>query len=194
MKHTTRLKALVRAFGVLASLVVVVGGVTYAALQTQPVKLTGNTIETANANLQISTDGTNFASSLAGFDFANIVPGGQAVPQGGYTFTLKNGGGTPLALKFAVTTTPSNPANVDLSKVNVILTPVSGGTAQSFNLEALINANTTGGLAINNPTQIFAGTRALFTLQISMANDAMTAASASLGNIDFAFSGLALSN
>src|SRR5438309_2343932 len=121
MKISKNFRALGRAVGVVAGVVIVVSGVTFAALQSQQDKLTGNTIETATANLQLSTDGSNYATSQAGFDFSNIVPGGQAVPQSGYNVYLKNSGGTPLALKLAVSSTPSNPSNVDLNKVNVIL-------------------------------------------------------------------------
>jgi len=187
------IKMLSRSLGIMLAVLVIAGGVTYAALQSQPIKLTGNTIETATANLQVSTDGTNFATSLAGFDFANLVPGGAAVPTGGYTFTLKNGGAVNLNLKLAVSSTPSNPSNVDLSKVNVILTP-SLGTPQTFNLQALMNAETTGGVAITAPSQLFAGTRQLFTIQVSMAIDALSGSSANLGNIDFAFTGVAVTS
>ena len=139
MKRSTRQVALLRAIGVVAAVAIIVSGVTFAALQSQQDTLTGNTIETATANLQLSTDGTAYADSYAGFDFNNIVPGGQAVPTTGYPFYLKNSGGTPLSLKMAVSSTPANPNSVDLSKVNVILTPVATGTsAQTFTLQSLI--------------------------------------------------------
>lgn len=176
--------------GVTAAILVIAGGVTYAALQSQ-VKLTGNLIETANANLQVSTDATNFTTQEAGFEFANIVPGNQ--PQTGNTITFRNSGGTALALKFSVSSTPSNSNNVDLSKVNVILTPF-GGQPQNFTLQALITANSTGGLAVTSPATIFAGARQQFTVQVSMAADALSTSSANLGNIDFAFTGVAVNN
>jgi hypothetical protein len=185
---------MVRTLGVIASVVAVVSGVTFAALQSQQVKFTGNTIETATANLSLSSDGVNFSATQTGFDFSNIVPGGQPVPQSGYSIYLKNGGGTPLALKLAVSTTPSNPNNVDLNKVNVVLTPVGSGSPQTFTLQSLITANTTGGVAITTPSELFVGNTTHFTLQVSMATDAITGSGASLGNIDFAFNGLALSN
>jgi hypothetical protein len=189
MKRLRNIKTILRFLGVVACLLIAVSGVTFAALQSQAVKLTGNSIETATANLLISTDGTNFSTAQPGFDFANIVPGGQ--PQSGYFFTLKNGGATPLALKFAVSSTPSNPANVDLSKISIRLTP-TGGVAQSFSLASLIAANSSGGLAITNPSELFVGNRITFTIDVSMAADAMTGPSASIGNIDLAFTGLAV--
>jgi len=164
-------------------------GIAYAALQSQA-KLTSNTIATATANLLLSTDGTTYSSSLSGFNFDSIVPGGAAVPQSGYSLWLKNGGGTALALKLSVSGTPSNPANADLNKVNVILTPISSGTPQSFTLQSLITSNPTGGTVITVPAQLFPGNTAIFTIKASMDSDAITGSGASLSNIDFAFTGV----
>ncbi|HXE10222.1 MAG TPA: hypothetical protein VN554_02240, partial [Verrucomicrobiae bacterium] len=97
----------VRAISVIVAVLVMVGGVTFAALQSQQDTLAGNTVETATANLQLSTDGTTYGSSRSGFDFNNLVPGGQAVPAAGYSVYLKNNGGTPLALKMAVSSVPT---------------------------------------------------------------------------------------
>ena len=194
MKQFKNFKALTRAMGVAAAAVVVVSGVTFAALQSQQVKLTGNVIQTATANLLVSPDGTNYSAAQSGFSFSNLVPGGQAMPANGYPFFLKNGGGTPLALKFALSSTPSNPDAVDLNKVNVIVTPNGGGSPQSFTLAALISANASGGVSILTPSALMPGASAQYTLQVSMTSDAVTSSSASLGNIDFAFTGLAQSN
>jgi hypothetical protein len=183
----------VRSLAIIMAVLISASGISWAALQSQPAKLTGNTIETASANLVVSTDNTNFAASLVGFDFNNLVPGGTAVPVGGYSFTLKNSSAINVNLKFAVSTTPSNPAGVDLGKVNVILTP-SGGTPQSFTLQALVNTNVSGGMAVTNPAILFAGTRQSFTVQVSMAIDAFSGSSASLGNIDFAFTAVAVTS
>jgi len=73
-------KSLIRAFGVMAAVAVIVSGVTFAALQSQQAKLTGNIIQTATANLQVSPNGSSYANSLDGFAFQNLVPGGVAVP------------------------------------------------------------------------------------------------------------------
>jgi len=179
----------IRLIGVTASILVVVSGVTFAALQSPPVKLTGNTIETATAGLQISTDGTNFAAAQNGFDFNNVVPGTSA--QGSSSFTLKNNGTTSVGLRFSVSSVPTNPAELDLSKVNVILVPTSTSQPQSFSLAALIAANASSGLAINTPAQLAVGAKAQYTIQVTMASDAISGSSASLGNLEFAFSGVA---
>jgi hypothetical protein len=190
----SRHMALLRAVSVVAAVMVIISGVAFAALQSQQDTLTGNTVETATANLQLSTDGTSYSNSHAGFDFNNIVPGGQPVPTTGYAFYLKNSGGTPLSLKMAVSSTPVNPNSVDLNKVNVVLTPVATGTsAQTFTLQSLIAASSAGGLAVTSGN-LASGASQQFKLQVSMAADAVSGSAASLGNIDFSFSGTAVSN
>jgi hypothetical protein len=194
MKQSKNFKALSRAMGVMAAVVIVVSGVTFAALQSQQVKLTGNVIQTATANLLVSPDGVNYSAAQTGFSFGGLIPGGQAMPTSGYPLYLKNAGGTPLELKFSVSTTPSNPDAVDLNKVNVIITPASGGSPQSFTLAALIAANASGGVTLLTPGSLMPGLSAQYTLQVAMTTDAITGSSASLGNIDFAFTGLAQGN
>lgn len=194
MKQLKNSKAMLRAVGVVAAVVVIVSGVTFAALQSQQVKLTGSTIQTATANLQISPDGINYSSSHAGYSFFDLVPGGAAMPVNGYSFFLQNGGGTPLSLKFAISSLPSNPDNVDLTKVNIILTPNSGGSPQSITLAALIAANASGGITVSSPNPLMPGSSAQYMLQVSLAGDAVIGSSAALGNIDFAFTGVAQSN
>ena len=182
-------RALVRAVGVVAAVVVIVSGVTFAALQSQQNVLTGNAIETATANLQLSTNGVNYASSQIGFDFSNLVPGGAAMPVAGYGFYLKNVGSTPLSLKLSVASVPSNPANVDLAKVNVLLTAVgSGSPVQTTTVQSLLSD---GGVALTSGN-LLSGVNQQYKLQISMASDAFSGPSASLGNIDFAFNGTAV--
>lgn len=196
MTRTSNQQILARSLGTIAAIIILASGVTYAALQSQQVKLTGNTIETATANLQISADGSFFANTKVGFTFNNLIPGGGASPWDGYSLWLKNSGGTPLNLKLAVSSIPTNPNNVDLTKLNVILTPVgtNAGPSQSFTLQSLIDANTTGGVAVTSPEQLFVGNTQQYTIKVSMALDAITGSTASLGNIDFAFTGQAVTN
>lgn len=192
MKRSKNFKALLHATAIMAAFAVVVGGVTFAALQSQHDTLAGNTVETATAHLLISTDGTTYGDSHAGFDFNNLVPGGQAVPTSGYSIYLRNDGGTSLALKLAVSSVPSNPNNVDLSKVNVLLTTVgSGNGAQSFSLQSLMTASATGGLDVTSSNHMNVGVAQQYKLQVSMNSDALTGSVASLGNIDFTFTGVA---
>ena len=167
------------------------GGVSFAALISQQAKLAGNTIQTATANLQISGDGSNFSNTQPGFVFSNLVPGAQASPANGYPVYLKNAGGTPLALQIAVSSLPTNPDSVDLSKVHVILTPNSGGSVQNFTLQALIGSYPAGGQAILSPSLLMPGATAQYKLQIMMDVDAVNGPSASINNVDFSFGGVA---
>jgi hypothetical protein len=183
-----RLRAAGRAVGVAAAVVVTVSGVTFAALQSQQNKLTGNIIQTATANLQISTDGVRYGNSQAGFFFSGLVPGGSAVPTSGYGIWLKNSGDADMTPKLAVTSVPTNPDNVDLSKVRVILTP-NNGTPQSYTLQSLITAAPNGGVNLTAPTVLFSGSPVAMTIKVSMDADAFIGNNTSLGNIDFTFSG-----
>ncbi|HSW85076.1 MAG TPA: hypothetical protein VLF79_00480 [Candidatus Saccharimonadales bacterium] len=187
-------RTMLRALLVTAAVVIVVSGVTFAALQSQEDILTGNTIETATANLQISKDGSNFGNSQTGFDFANLVPGGSAQPATGYSLYLKNSGSAPLALKMSIASIPTNHDNVDLSKVSVLLTTVGSGTsAQSFNLDGLIAAASTGGLSVSG-ANLTNGSIQQYKLQVSMASDAINGSSANLSNIDIVFNGVVQPN
>lgn len=191
MKKSKKPRSIKRSILLATLMVGLAGGAAYAVLQSQQNTLTGNTISTATANLQLSKDGVSFGNTQTGFGFINIVPGGAAVPTTGQPFYLKNAGGTPLEIHMSVSGTPTNSSNVDLGKVNVLLTTVGSGTPiQSFNLQALMTAHATGGVIISTaPLDI--DNIQLYKLQVSMAADAVTGSSASIGNIDFAFSGIA---
>lgn len=189
-----RLATLARLISAITAILVLIGGVTYASLQSQQIKLTGNTIQTTTANLQISPDGASYATSQTGFTFSNIVPGGQAMPQTGYTFYLKNSGGTPLALTLSIPTLIANTDNIDLDKVHVILTPKSGGQSQDFTLSSLTTDVNPNGVSITSPSLLPAGASQQYSLQVSMDADAVSGTSATLSNIDFAFRGTAIGN
>jgi len=190
MRTITKTNA-IKLTGLITALVMLATGVAYAALQSQQVKLTGNTIQTANANLMISSDGTNFSASQPGYSYSGIVPGGLAVPTGGQKVYLKNTGNTAVALKFFVNSTPTNPDIVDLSKVNVIITSTSGGGSQSFTLQALINSQSTGGSALNTPLSLAAGATTSYSISVSMSADAINGSSGTIGSVDFIFTGIA---
>lgn len=194
MKRFKNSKPWARAVSVMAALAIIVSGVTFAALQSQQETLTGNTLESVLATLQISTNGTTFGDTQTGSDTNGILPGGPAMPVNGDPIYLKNTGTSALALKLAVPSIPVvNPATIDLSKVNVLLTSVSSGAVtHSFSLKDLMAASTTGGLDVgeklnNNTTQ-------QYKLQFSMGSDVVNGPSAALAKIDLAFSGVAVSN
>jgi hypothetical protein len=169
--------------------IAMVGGIAFAALQSQQLTLTGNTIATATANLKLSTDNTNYAYTSQGFTFSGLVPGGPAVPQYGNLIYLKNLGDTQLQLKLAVKGTPSNPDAVDLSKVSVVVTYNGSNTPQTFSLQQLVTAYSSGGVVLTPPTKLYPSSVASYSMQVSMTADAVTSPSAAISGIDFVFSG-----
>ncbi len=193
MQQIKNVKALARAVIVVAAVVIFVSSVTFAALQSQQSKLAGNSIQTATADLRLSTDGSTYTDSVAGFNFHDLVPGGQPMPVTGYSFYLKNGGGTALSLKLAVPSMPTNPDGVDLSKVNVLLIPVGTGSGtQTFTLQSLLSSSASDGVALTSGN-LGSGAVQQYKFQVSMSSDAVNGSSAMLGGIDFAFKGTAVS-
>ena len=191
MKKFQNIKVLTRATLVTSALIAIVGGVTFAALQSQQALLKGNTIQTATANLQLSSDGNTYTTSLSGYSFSGLIPGGQPSPLTGYPVYLKNAGNTPLSLRLSIAKAVTNPDNVDLSKVHVILTPFSGVVPQNVTLQDLVTSATTGGVALTQTSRIIASQSTGYTIQISMDSDAVTGPSASLSDIDFSFGAVA---
>lgn len=189
---TRQPSSIFKAGAIALSIVAISSGISFAALTSQD-KLTGNTISTATANLGISIDGVNFGPTQTGLSFAGIVPGGQAVPIDGYDVLVKNIGSTSLALKLSVSNTLSNPDNVDLNKVHVILEPFSGGSVQNFSLQALIDSNLSGGIAVISANQLTPNTVMAYRIRVSMETDAVNSASATVSNLDFNFNGVVIS-
>ncbi len=192
-KKTQKLPTTIKAALIVLSIVAVSGSVSYAALLSQQAKLTGNTVQTATANLQVSNDGVNYSDSLAGYSFVGLIPGGQALPVDGNVVCIKNTGDSALALKLAISSTPLNPDNVDLTKVHVIVTPTSGGSPQNFTMQSLITPDPSGGMALLTPISLLPGESTTYRIQVSMDIDALSGASASISNLDFSFSGTAVS-
>lgn len=180
--------------GLVALVLIVLTGVTYAALQTQAI-LKNNTIQTAVANMQISTDGTNYVSSTSpssGYAFSGLIPGGSPMPANGNPVYLKNAGTTSLSVRLSVNGPISNPDNVDLTKVRVILTPARGGAAQTITLADLIAASTSNGVALTQAGLITPSAVNQVLLQVALDSDAVNGSSANIGNIDFNFSAIAV--
>jgi hypothetical protein len=192
MTKASNIGVLSRALLAVVAIVLIVGGVTFATLQSQAAILKGNAILTATASLQLSSTGTTYSSSLDGYVFGNLVPGGQASPYNGYPVYLKNVGTTPLSLKLSVANTVSNTNAVDLSKVHVILTPTSGGAPQNITLADLIAANSTGGVALTQASHLNASQVISYTIQVSLDADAVNGSNGSIGSIDFSFGAVAV--
>jgi len=175
--------------GIVSAVGILVTGVTFASLQSQQAILAGNSIQSATADLRIGTSSSTFSNSQTGFTFTNVIPGGPAVPTEGNTFYLKNYGTANLALKLTVGSTPTNTSSIDLSKVTVQLTrtDIANGPPQTVTLQSLVDPS--GGLTLSD--SLTAGASAQYALRISMAADAFSGSSASIGAIDFVFSGTA---
>lgn len=185
---------IIRAVGVVGATVALVGGVTFAALQSQLGVLRGNIIQTATASLQVSNNNVTYGATIEGFAFGNIVPGGQASPANGYPVYVRNVGTSPLALKLSVKGPLANPDNVDLSKVHVLLDPVGGGVLQNILLSDLIAADSTGGLAVTSASAVHLNPSVTtsFLVRVSMDADAVSGPGATISNIDFNFGGTAV--
>ena len=192
MQRQSNFKALGRAVAVMGAVMMIVSGVTFAALQSQHAILGGNTIASATADLKLSTDNISYSSSQTGFDFTGVVPGGPAVPAAGYSFYLKNLGSINTQVKVGVSTVPTNVSSIDLTKVSVVITRVPGGVAQTMTLASLISSYADGGTALTD--SLNASSFSQYKIQVSMAADAFSGGGAALGNITFVFMGTALAS
>jgi len=180
----------VRAIVVVSAIAVLATGVTYAALQSQSATLTGNTIATATADLRISTNGGSnpaWAATQTGFSFTDVIPGADATPVDGNSFYLKNFGASAMVLNAAISSTPTNTANVDLSKVYLVFNRVDTNTTQKLSIADLVAANTTGGVALTDT--LATGVSAQYKTQVVMDEDAFSGSTATIGDIDLVFNG-----
>ena len=188
-KKSVTVKAWTRAVMAIVAIIAIVGGVTFATLQSQAAVMKGSIIQTATASLQISANGNTYSNTIDGYVFGNMIPGGQPMPNNGYPVYLKNVGGTPLALKLSIAGNLANTANVDLTKVHVILTPTTGGTPQNILLSSLVGGS---GVALTQANRITPGQTMAYMIQVSLDADAVSGPSATIENIDFSFDATAV--
>jgi hypothetical protein len=144
MKLSKRINPVTRAIGVFGAVAIVVGGVTYAVMQSQAT-LTNNTISSATASLQVDNtdDATNgFGTSDVGFQFTNLVPGaGYGDPQ---NFSLHNAGTSNLQVT-VYATAGTVTGVLDKNKVHVKFTNTSLSTPGSVEYTlAQLEANFNG--------------------------------------------------
>lgn len=104
MRKLFNINPLVRAVGVISAVAVLVGGVTFAALQSRAT-LTNNTISTASAGLEI-WDGNSFENTAPGFDVTGLVPGRGS---GENFFYLRNSGDADMNVTARVPRVPDRP-------------------------------------------------------------------------------------
>lgn len=190
MRRIASYGPLFRAVAVFGAVGVLVTSVTYAQLQSQQAVLTGNSIQSATADLRIGTSTSTFSATRTGFTFANVVPGGPAMPADGNIFYLKNYGSLPLALKVSIGSTPTNAANIDLNKVSLVLTRVDSGVEQTLSVQQLVDSNTAGGVSVTDT--LAAGTVGQYKLRAIMTADAFSGngVDTTVGGIDLVFSGI----
>ncbi len=185
-KKLWKLLPLARAIGVLSAVGIATTLVTFAAIQSTGSALTGNTIQTAIAALQISKDDATFADTLPGYNFTGLVPGGAAQPTGNtYVVYVKNVGTATLNLSLTVPTVPTVTGTVDLSKVNVLLTPIGSSTVQSFPLSSLL----AGTMPIAGSTLAVGANPIGYHLQVQMTVDAVSGSGATISGLSLSFSG-----
>ncbi len=176
---------LLRAVGVLSAVGVLVTGVTFAALQSQPAALTGNTIQSATADLRIGTSASTFEAARPGFTFKDVIPGGSAMPADGHSVYLRNYGTAPLNIRLALGGTLSNSSAVDLSKVHLRIDRTDGSGPSVISLQALNDE----GLDLTDVVQ--PGTVGIthYRLRTYMDSDAFSGQGATLSGMDLVFSG-----
>lgn len=184
------IKPLLRTVIVLGAVGTITTAATFAALQSQQAVLASNTINSATASLSVSTDNTTFSNSKAGFSFSGVVPGGASVPTNGNPVWLRNSGSANLSLKAAISSTPSNLSNVDLSKVFLHITRTDNSFDQSFSLKSLIDAYAAGGVSTGDTINISATVQ--YLLRVSMTSDAFSGSSGvTISGVDLVFTGTA---
>ena len=179
--------AVSRAVGVISAVVVLMTGVTYAALQSPQATLTNSTISSATADLRIGTSATSFSSTRVGFNFVDLIPGGIAAPVDGNIFYLKNYGNANLGLHISISSIPVNLSNVDLTKVSFVMTRLDTSTVQTFTVKALVDSYINGGLSFTD--SLSGSVVAEYKLQAIMSADAFTGQTAQISDLDLVFTG-----
>lgn len=142
-----------RSVGIIGATVALISGVTFAALTSNSVTLSDNTISSATASLLISNGGA-FSTNETGFHVTGLVPGTGSTPN---NFYLENNGGVALALTAHVPTAPAAPVGgygfTGFENLKVTITNKNTGTSYPTNMAALlagevpldtINAGVTG--------------------------------------------------
>ncbi|HZP55746.1 MAG TPA: hypothetical protein VFB03_03180 [Candidatus Saccharimonadales bacterium] len=198
MRSRGSLWPLMRAAVIFSALGIILTGVTFAALQSPPATLSNNTINSATADLRIGTsnNGNILTTSVAGYSFDGVIPGGSAAPSSGNPVYLRNYGSASMTIKLAVSTTPSvvtvgpSGASVNLSKVYLDITRTDTSTEQKFSIKDLMDANSTGGLALTD--SLSGGSVGQYSLRVVMDGDAFTAQSSTISGINIIFTGVGI--
>lgn len=128
------------------AVILMVVGVTFAALRTQQNVLTGSTLTSASASLLMNKQSIGtFQNELPGFSFTGVEPGGPALPTDGHSLYLHNNGSTNLSVNISVNPERleySDQANPNLIKLHIAAP--SRGEFIDYRLSDLISAYQTG--------------------------------------------------
>ncbi len=181
---------LTRAITIITAAIVLLTGITFAAMQSQNAVLQGNSITSATANLLIGDSAGNYAASVAGFSFSNVEPGSYQPSTGGI-FTLRNAGTSTLQLHIGLNPTHfTNQNNANLDRIFIGITPVTGGARQEFSLANLIAAYNAGSYSDLN-LRLPGDSDQQFKLQVFIGTDAVasSAQQLTLTGIDLVFNG-----
>jgi hypothetical protein len=184
-----------RAILVMGAVAALVTGVTFAAMTSNTATLADDSINSATADLQISSDAScgpssgTFGTSANGFDFNGLIPGGPASPS--ETFCLRNNGTANLALKLFIPTMPTwtvTPSGtVDPGEVDVHVSCSAGAGTLDARLQDLGSS----AQAFDTST-LAAGATAICTINVDMNSAAFSGQGASSSDFDFDFSGEAI--
>lgn len=190
---------LTRAVGVISAVAILVGGVTFAALQSQAT-LTDNTIASANADLKL-WDGDSFESEAPGFTVTGLVPGEGSGPN---LFYFQNAGETDLNISAHVPVAPEEPQggygfsgweNLDVTFKNLSDDCAEGpvetdmGALLAGDVELPCNPLSEGATGNNQPGA--EGTEGNYSVEFDIHPEAVTGDHAGVGSFDIVFSGAA---
>lgn len=191
---TSRINPVARAVMVIGAVAALVTGITFAALSSQAT-LTGNTIASGTALLQVAAAGTEtpcgtFDSTAAGFNFVVASGTGDSQIE---SFCLKNAGDAALATTVKLSALPTftdgtNPVTVNNSKVHVAFTCTTPSLSFSGTLVELTNV---GGVSVGN---LAAGDTPECDVKVTIDADAFTGSVSHIEStgFDFVFDGTAV--
>jgi hypothetical protein len=201
-KGVFHVSPVLKSVGVISAVAVLVGGVTFAALQSRAT-LADNTISSASAGLLVdANDDGQFNEEEQGFAFKDIVPG--VTPSEAHAFELQNNGETNLKIKAAVKyngtsespenqnarhyndpTAPELPDGVEPSDIVFTFTP-EGGAPVSVSWAEL---STKKGQKVLD--SLAAGETVKMTVQVNIEGD-VNASKIDVGSFDIVFTGKAV--
>ncbi|MBI5906499.1 hypothetical protein HY857_00400 [Candidatus Saccharibacteria bacterium] len=178
-----KLSPVARAVGTVGAVVALAGGVTFAALTSNPVVLADSQFSTGTAHLQIWNGANYVDGSVPGFNFTNVVPGTES---SAFTFWLKNTGTTALDVSMVGSDHAFNniadPDLVDL-KFTDITTASSPSTYSIQTLEG-------GGADALPGGTLDPGEENQYSVTVNVNPSTVSGSSAGMTNFDLTFTGV----